>query len=403
MRGHLLVGRAAGEQRVRGARVQALALGRRELVVDSGAHDRVHERQLAGRLEEAAAHEVVGRVRSGLLVEPGEVRGGRPVRGPAEHRDGSGERDGRRAQARQAVADHVLHGAGADALHGLHGGRARRVDALLGERVEQLADEQRVPSGHAVAGVAEPVWRLWPEALAHQARDRRLAQRTRSQHGHRRIGGQLGQQRAVLAGLGVARGHDEQDAQFLDAPREVAGERHRAGVGPVQVVDHDDHRAAVGDVHEEPEQPVQQLELRVGPVRPRALEHRAGGAGRLGEQQLALLARGGAHGALEQLAHDAEREAPLELRPAPPQHLGAGVTGERARHLADRRLADPRRAHDRHDLPAAAWKPVQRPDERAVLGAALEQSREGEGPRHGPRLYIRSGRADTPEWQDPAP
>jgi hypothetical protein len=253
-----------------------------------------------------------------------------------------------------------------------------------------------------VADLAEPVGRLCPEPLAHEARDRRLAQRPWSQHGHRRVGRQLGEERAMLAGLGVARGDHEQDAQLLDAPREVAGERHRAGIGPVQIVDHDDQRAAVGDVHEEPEEPVQQLELRVGPVRPRPLEHRARGAGRLGEQQLALLGGARAHGALEQLAHHAEREAPLELGPARPQDLGAGVARERARHLADRCLPDPRRADDRHHVPAAGGKPVQRADERAVLRAALEQSHQSEWPRHGPRLYRRSGRADTPGWEDPA-
>ena len=76
----------------------------------------------------------------------------------------------------------------------------------------------------------------------------------------------------VLALLGVARGHDQQHRQVLDPAREVAEERDRARVDPVQVVDDQHHRAAVGHVHEKPEQPVQELEP--GLLRQRARELR---------------------------------------------------------------------------------------------------------------------------------
>ena len=163
----------------------------------------------------------------------------------------------------------------------------------------------------------------------------------------------------MLALLGVARGDDQQDRQVLDAPRQVAEERDRAGIDPVQVVDDRDHRAAVGHVHEEPEEPVQELELGLRAVAERARELRVERGPRaargLGEQRVALLGRRGADEALEKLAHHAIREALLELRAAGAQHLDARLERQRTGHRADRRLAHPGRADDRDHVPAAAW------------------------------------------------
>ena len=92
VRGDVLVRRPAADQRGRGARVPALALGGRELVVDRGAHDRVHEGQLA----RSARRSRRGRGASA------DARGGRPRRGRRARRPpaASRARRGRRRPGR---------------------------------------------------------------------------------------------------------------------------------------------------------------------------------------------------------------------------------------------------------------------------------------------------------------
>ena len=255
-----------------------------------------------------------------------------------------------------------------------------------------------LPLGHPVAGVAEGRRHVAPEPLAHEPRDRRLAQRARAQHGDRRVGGELGEQPPVLALLGVARGHDQQDRQLLDAPRQVADEGDRARVGPVQVVDDGEQRPAVGDVDEEPEQPVQELELglRALPCRRELrVEHRTRAVGRLGEQLVALLGRGGADQALEELAHDAEGEALLDLRAAGPQHLDAGVARPA---IAPSRRSPSCRSRARRRRPprdrGRAGSAPRASHQRAMLVPALEQPLQRERPREPVRRWC--GRHSPP-------
>ena len=231
----------------------------------------------------------------------------------------------------------------ADALDGPYGRRARRLDPLGVERQQKLAQEQRVAARHLVARLGQRRRCLATEAVPYQPRDGRLAERSGAQHGYRRIGGELPEQPLVLTRLGVAGGHDEQDRQLLDSPRDVSDEGRGAGVGPMQVVDDGQQWATVRDMHEEPEQTVQELEPGLAGFGRRELwiEDRAGMDCGLGEQLLSFLLGGRTGQALKQLAHDAEGETLLELRPACPQHARAGLAAQRCRHRAHSRLSDP--------------------------------------------------------------
>jgi hypothetical protein len=292
------------------------------------------------------------------------------------------------------VAHEVLDRVSADPRDGVHG----RLLAL--QRVQQLAQEQRVAARHPVAGTAQLVRRAGPQPLAHQPGHRGLAQRPGAQDRHRRVGGKLGQQPLVLARLRVAGGQDEQDGQLLDPPGQVAEERQRARVGPVQVVDHGDERPLVGHLDQEPEQPVQQLEARLRAVRERDRRLR-GQRGlrarrRLGEPVRPLGRRGASDEALEQLAHDAVGEALLELGAAGAQHGHAGVGGERAGHRAERRLAHAGRTDHGHDVPATAGQRAQRADQRLVLRPPLQQPLQLERPREPPRRVCSRHRGPDP-------
>ncbi len=58
--------------------------------------------------------------------------------------------------------------------------------------------------------------------------------------------------------LGAPVRGDDQHPATGDNPREMAQEYQRAGVGPVQVVEHEDDRCLLGQSADEPRQPVDQ-------------------------------------------------------------------------------------------------------------------------------------------------
>ena len=151
--GHALAAVLAHGEQLGGAAVGAHALGRRHLLEDPRAHDRVREGQRAPRPEDARGDQEVGRRGRRVGVDAGEVGGLREL-GGLEHRHRLGEPHGDRGQAAEAHQHGPPDGARAEGLDALRlGGRRRH--ALLAQRLDELAHEEGDPAGRAPAGGGE--------------------------------------------------------------------------------------------------------------------------------------------------------------------------------------------------------------------------------------------------------
>ncbi len=158
-------------QHAGGARVQQLALAERQAVVDGVAHERVHE---AGRrlgAQDLGARERGHRARDLRLVEAGDAGHRGQVGALAEHGDGARDRRGLARQPREPQQDRARDGARADRAHDV-GVRGVGLDGVGLERVQQLADEQRVAAGGPVAGLAERAVGLGAEPARDELRRR---------------------------------------------------------------------------------------------------------------------------------------------------------------------------------------------------------------------------------------
>ena len=156
-------------------------------------------------------------------------------------------------------------------------------------------------------------------------------------------------------GVGVlARGDDEADPQAAEPMGEVGEEAQRGHVGPLGVIDEQQQRAPLRQLGHVPVQPVLDREAVRGDAARRqrrlpVLAQRARGQGGRAPQRQRGSRPALATAADEQLAHDAPFEAGFELGAAGLEH------GQRARRAAagggaqQRRLADPgHAADDRH-------------------------------------------------------
>lgn len=349
VRGHLLGGRPGIHQHSRRASVLEFAITRREIPIDRVADERMHEAQRRLGAQDLGASEGASRRRHVGLVEAGERSDGRDVGGVTEDGDGLGDPNGRVGQAGQAQQHRAGERAGPDLAH-RRGAGSRGVDAVGGQRRQELAEEQRVAAGHLVAGGGERGVGIRAETVAHQVGRRGRGQRGRPQHGRRRVLHDLGEQPLVGARLVRADRRDHEHRRPLEPVREIGEEAQRRRVGPVQVVDGKDERAVCGQVERQPVEAVEHREapgLVVGGLR-RRRRPEDGPARRRSPNEGAVPLRPG-HGRLKELADDAERKLALELGGAGSQD--SAVLGRRpAGRLEQRGLSDAGRGVD-HDQP----------------------------------------------------
>ena len=122
----------------------------------------------------------------------------------------------------------------------------------LDERAPQLADEERVAVGE-VADRLRELGRAGADLAARGAADELrhvVAGEAGEPQPHDVVGAaQVGErlrERLRHVGLGVAEGGEQQHARAPGGAREVAQEQERRGVGPVPVLDHEQHRPARG-------------------------------------------------------------------------------------------------------------------------------------------------------------
>ena len=168
----------------------------------------------------------------------------------------------------------------------------------------------------------------------------------------------------------------------------------------MRVVDDEKERSLGREVRAEPVEAVEDRERGIDGRRRRAVGVRRPGepeeAGRhsgAAVQQVGALELGclGQQG-LEELAHHAEGEVALELRPARAEHAHAALCGGGTCRGEQRGLADPGRPFDHEERPVArAGLGERRLDPRELLGP-LEQEPDGLRQREGGQVQDGSGR-----------
>ena len=148
-------------------------------------------------------------------------------------------------------------------------GRRRRLYALVGDRPDEFADEERNAAGHLVARGREARLHVGAERQPHQFGHRQLAQRRELEDLGRRVGGERREQRRAVSRPGRACRGDDGNRQLLEPSPEVVQETQRGLVSPVDIVDAEQERGAPPEVRGQPVEAVQDCERRV--------EQRAGG------------------------------------------------------------------------------------------------------------------------------
>ena len=275
------------------------------------------------------------------------------------------------------------------------GGEA--VGGALGDGGEGLGDDERVaaraaPDEAREVGVA-PV-------VADDRRDGLVGQRRELEEADGPVAGELGEHPAQRVGdvEGVGAGGDDHQDAFVG---EVGDERHHelagGAVGPVQVVDHEEHGRAGGEPDEDPADQLEQLPARGWRRRPAVEE---------GPQLLAPRLEGGARG-----EHPVRRvvggpgETSQTRGDGPERQLLADVDGgagddDPAVVLGARREAP-------HQLGLAGARVAGEHDGEGAAGAspvpgAGQRGGVGRAPRVGGRSRRRPGAAgNTPlTWHD---
>jgi hypothetical protein len=258
------VGRDVGRgfKRLGGADVQALPARPAEPLVERLPHQRVVER-VGGALGRSVLHDEAGRqrllhgVQRRVLLQAGDDGQQVEVTALAEHRRGSEHAPARVRQARHApphgLADLVGDRRAIDRDIALPATVALVDHAALGEVADDLLDEERVAVGLRVQAVHEVGRHVVSGRALQQLGDLLLAQPRQRQPLDQPLAAQVGERLAErVRGREVGGAVGPRDEQRpVGEAHEVAQEQQRGRVGPVQVVQHQHHRALLAEPAEE--------------------------------------------------------------------------------------------------------------------------------------------------------
>jgi hypothetical protein len=325
-------------------RVRLLALAGQQRRVDRLGEQRVAEAEAARRLV-GDEHAVLDRLaqRSAQL--------------------GLGER---RRGAQQRVA-HIAPGGRRQPQHALRRGveprrarqqqvaqAARQLARVVARGGQQLLGEERVALGARDDRVGQ---RRRRRAFAPGEQRGQLVARERAELHHERRAGSphaVGEAAHALGRCGVvgATGREQQHAPLVEVVREVDDEIERRRVGPVQVLEHEQHRRRRRGVGEQRERVFER-------ARPRAGRRGLVASGAQRPQRLGERLEG-------QLGAD-------EVEAAPDERPKAGRIGTRRQLRGQARLADARVAGDEHGRSAPRRRAVERPLEPAQLVRAPDE------------------------------
>ena len=221
----------------------------------------MHKAQWPTLLEDPGAGELVGRGRGGARGHAGKA-GREPKVGLAEHGRRACQLVGSGGEAPQAQHDRLrdrARGKGFDARRGRRG----RLYGLLGNRADQLLDEERNAARRRMARPRERRIHLGPEPQLYQLGHRPLAQRCQRKNLRRPVGGERRKQRRNVRRLGRPCRGDYRDRQLGKPRSEIVEEPQRGLVSPMGIIDTEQQRGASAEVRAQPVEPVQDRERRV--------------------------------------------------------------------------------------------------------------------------------------------
>ena len=305
-------------------------------------------------------------------VQAGEARRVAELRVVAEHRDGPRQGATRRRQPAQARAQltgdtarvHVVDERGVS---------RRRLDTRARHLPEQLADKERVSSGREQARTHELRRRLAIEPPSCQLGNRRLRERLRPDHAHLGRQRELVQQRLAGRLLAEANGGKEPEWDAIQPRGDVRKPPERRQVGPLDVIDEQDHGPQRRQVHREPVEAVQHRRDLCGLARRcvRLVERSRSERARTREQSTALVLRRAREHRLQELAHHAERELALQLGAA--RARNPCVAGHASSGGEERGLPDPGRPFDQQRPAGARTNSGQKCLDRLQLTLPLDK------------------------------
>ena len=208
-----------------GRGMPCLTLAGRQILIQRGTHDRVNEPQPLGRNEDVGPDEVVCRLPGRVRAQPRHAAGEQQLAVVSQYGDGSRQLGRGRAERGEPVQDEPAHRGRSDRLDLARSGR-RRLDPGGAQGFQQLPQEKRVAAGRVMAGTAELLGRLRPQAIPGQSDRSRLAQRPRIQHRRGGTGRHLRPERSRAGHRGIRRTPSEnhRDRKPFDALGQVGQE-----------------------------------------------------------------------------------------------------------------------------------------------------------------------------------
>lgn len=178
-----------------------------------------------------------------------------------------------RSQAREPAERRVEHLPRHKLAHPFGARRCRR-DRLGAHRGQQLAQQERVASRDLRAHIDEPPLRQ-AGARTHDLPHGTAAQRRGPQDPRAVVRLQVRKQPRVRGRLARPNRHDQAHRQLVEAVREIRQRAQGRLIGPVRVIDRQYKRRRLGQVADQPEEPVQQRQLAIAAhARRRSLQQR---------------------------------------------------------------------------------------------------------------------------------
>jgi hypothetical protein len=300
-----------------GLAVGEAALGGGELRVHRGVEDGVAELRLRRVEHDLRGHQLVRRPR-GVLRRQVRQRSHGTQAAAAQHGEGAGDPLGGLREEVETVEHRAGDRLGRQRPHG--GRRHLRALVLRGdEPLQHLHEQEGVASRGAVARLHQRgIGDVGERVLDEPSRRRRAERRRSEQAGPREVAEGL-ERPVVRLGLARADAEDHGDGQLVHPAGEVGEPAQGGAVGPVGVVDREEHGLALREVGHEPVEAVDEWELRIPLGGPRG-QRRSGQERRreLGGARQRVRSRGGVEprqDGLEELERDAEGELALELAP----------------------------------------------------------------------------------------
>ncbi len=340
---------------------------------DQRVREQVGPRPVVGLDEEHRAERLLERRQELVLAELDNALEQLPIDVSTDHGGDAQQLGRRRLEPAETERDHLL-----DPLRepeALELGRARAPDlhAGLDQVADDLLDEERVALGLFVQGTRERPCRHLPRPQPHELGSLGVVQSLDVQLGGEPVAAELGQRvRERVAALGRAVRAQDQQTRGVRRPRQVPQQQQRRPVGPLQVVEHEQHRGRTRQVRQQPDDGLEQpVALGLGLVlgRRRQVGHAPAQLGDEPRELGPVLA-----GVRAQIGEQSvQRPMPKRLqerlirhhglaRRAPREHDRARAVNP-LRELGDqRRFADPGVAGEQHDPSALAVRvEVERP------------------------------------------